>query len=149
MNKEEIIEGIRYIKPVKHRLELLPKPNGSIVIDDAYNSNSTGAEMALEVLKSFETRKKILITPGIVDLGEHSEEYNKKLGKQAAEAADFVILVGEKQAQPIYKGLQEKNFSDEKIYVAKDLKDALAKMEQIADANSVILFENDLPDNYM
>ena len=33
--------------------------------------------MALDVLSNFKTRKKIFITPGIVDLGEKSEEYNK------------------------------------------------------------------------
>ena len=82
LSEDEIIRGIRFLKPVTHRLELKRNPNGSIIIDDAYNSNVKGAKTALEVLKTFENMKKILITPGIVDLGAKTEEYNKELGKQ-------------------------------------------------------------------
>ena len=149
LSEEEIIAGARFLKPVPHRLELLGKPDGSLIIDDAYNSNSQGAKMALEVLASFNGRKKILITPGIVDLGEEAEKYNKELGKQAAKSADFIILVGEKQAEPILKGIKEENYPDEQVYVAKDLNDALAKMQSMADKNTVTLLENDLPDNYL
>ena len=123
--------------------------NNSIIIDDAYNSNVKGAKMALDVLASFNKRKRILITPGIVDLGEKSEEYNKNLGKQATSSADYIILVGEKQTEPIYKGIIEEGYNKNDIYIAKNLNDALNKMNSIVDNNSVILFENDLPDNYL
>ena len=63
LTEEQIKTGAKYIKPVTHRLELKPNPNGSIIIDDAYNSNIRGAKMALEVLKNFKNRKRILITP--------------------------------------------------------------------------------------
>ena len=149
LSEEEIQAGVRFLKPVPHRLELKMHANGNIVIDDAYNSNSSGAKMALEVLKNFQNRKRVLVTPGIVDLGEDSEKYNKILGNQAAEAADYIILVGEKQAEPIKKGIQEKNYPEENIFVAKDLNEAITKMNEVANANSVILLENDLPDNYL
>ncbi len=149
LTEEEIITGIRFLKPVTHRLELKRNPNGSIIIDDAYNSNIKGAKMALEVLANFKNRKRILITPGIVDLGEKSEEYNKNLGKQAAQSSDYIILVGEKQAEPILKGIEEENYNKNNIYVAKNLNDAIYKMNSIIDESSVVLFENDLPDNYL
>ncbi len=149
LTEEEIIRGIRFLKPVTHRLELKRNPNGSIIIDDAYNSNVKGAKAALEVLKNFKNMKKILITPGIVDLGTKTEEYNKELGKQAATSADFIILVGEKQAGPILKGINEIENNKEKVYVAKNLKDAIDKMNEIMNENTVVLFENDLPDNYL
>ena len=149
MTADEIKAGIRFIKPVPHRLELKQNPNGSIIIDDAYNSNTKGAKMALEVLKSFENKQRILITPGIVELGNKSDEINCELGKEAADSSDFVILVGAKQAVPILKGLKDKNYPDSKIYVAKNLQDGLNKMNQIIDNKSVVLLENDLPDNYL
>lgn len=105
--------------------------------------------MALEVLKNFENKKRILITPGIVELGDKSEEINSELGRNAADSSDFVILVGAKQAVPILKGLKEKNYPDDKIFIAKNLQEALSKMNQIVDNNSVVLLENDLPDNYL
>ena len=149
LSEDEIIRGIRFLKPVTHRLELKRNPNGSIIIDDAYNSNVKGAKTALEVLKTFDSMKKILITPGIVDLGAKTEEYNKELGKQAAVSADFIILVGEKQAEPILKGIKETEYDNEKVFVAKNLTEAISKMNEIIDSNTVVLFENDLPDNYL
>jgi len=149
LSEEEIIAGIRFLKPVVHRLELKRNPNGYMIIDDAYNSNVKGAKMALDVLASFNKGKRILITPGIVDLGEKFEEYNKNLGKQAAESADYIILVGEKQTKPIYDGVIEEGYNKNNIYIAKNLQDALNKLNSIIDKNSVVLFENDLPDNYL
>lgn len=149
MTASEIAMGARYLKAVPHRLAMHTNPNGSIIIDDAYNSNTRGAQMALEVLKNFEGRKRILMTPGIVELGDKSEELNSKLGEQAAESSDFVILVGAKQAVPILKGLQKKHYPKDKIYTAKNLTDAISKMNSIMDSNSVVLIENDLPDNYL
>ena len=149
LSQEEILAGVRFLKPVPHRLELKMHANGNIIIDDAYNSNSSGAKMALEVLKNFQNKTRILVTPGIVDLGEEAEKYNKTLGNQAAEAADYIILVGEKQAKPIKKGILEKNYKEENIFIAKDLGEAINKMNEIAKQNSVILLENDLPDNYL
>lgn len=149
LSEEEIKLGAKYIKPVKHRLELKQNPNGSIIIDDAYNSNVRGAKMALEVLKNFKDRQRILITPGIVELGDKSEEINRELGRNAAESSDFIILVGEKQAKPIYTGIKQKDYDESKVFIAKNLEEALAKMNQIMTSNSVILLENDLPDNYL
>ena len=149
LSEEEILIGVRSLKPVPHRLELIQKADGNLVIDDAYNSNSQGAKMALEVLASFNGRKKILVTPGIVDLGEEAEKYNEILGEQASDAADYIILVGEKQAKPILKGIENKKYPQEKVYVAKDLNEAINKMQELIDGNTVTLLENDLPDNYL
>ena len=149
LNAEQIKAGAKLIKPVEHRLQLKQNANGSIIIDDAYNSNIKGAKMAVEVLSEFKTRKKILITPGIVDLGEKQYEINKELGKYAANKCDYIILVGEKQAGPINDGLIEEKHPEDKKYIAKNLEEALVKMNQIIDNNSVILLENDLPDNYL
>ncbi|MBR3697316.1 MAG: UDP-N-acetylmuramoyl-tripeptide--D-alanyl-D-alanine ligase [Clostridia bacterium] len=149
LTEEEIKLGAKYIKQINHRLEIKQNSNGSIIIDDAYNSNNKGAKMALEVLKNFKDRQRILITPGIVELGDRAEEINKEFGKNAAESSDYIILVGEKQADYIYKGIKEKGYSDEKVFIAKNLEEALVKMNQIITPNSVVLLENDLPDNYL
>ena len=149
LSEDEITRGIRFLKPVTHRLELRRNPNGSIIIDDAYNSNVKGASAALEVLKAFKNMQRVLITPGIVDLGDKSKEYNKKFGEKAAQSCDYIILVGEKQAEPILEGIKEKGYESEKVYVAKNLNEAINKMNEIMNENTVVLLENDLPDNYL
>ena len=148
-NKEQIKSGVKMIRPVEHRLELKQNPNGSIIIDDAYNSNIKGAKAAVDVLGQFKNKQRILITPGIVELGDKQYELNKEFGKHAASGCDFAILVGEKQATPIKDGLKEAKFSEEKIYVAKNLDDALNKMNELINKDTVVLLENDLPDNYL
>ena len=147
LTPEEIGNGIGKINSVPHRLELLDK-GAYTVIDDAYNSNPAGAKAALDVLSKFEDFK-ILVTPGMVELGEKEEELNCEFGRQAADVCDFVILVGEKRAIPLKKGLLDKNYPEEKIYVAKDIGDAMNKVNSInADKKKIVLLENDLPDNY-
>lgn len=149
MTAEEIKIGAKYLKPVPHRLQLKQNANGSIIIDDAYNSNVKGATMALEVLKSFEKKQRILITPGIVELGDKSQEINRNLGKKAAECADYVILVGAEQTVPILNGLQDKHYPKENTFIAQNLQEALQEMNRITTKDTVILLENDLPDNYL
>lgn len=149
MSEDEIKVGAKYLKPVPHRLQLKQNQNGSIIIDDAYNSNVKGAGMALDVLKSFENKQRVLITPGIVELGDKSDEINRELGRKSAECADYIILVGVEQTKPIHTGLKDRHYPENQIYVAKNLNDALIKMNQITSSNTVILLENDLPDNYL
>lgn len=149
LTDEQIKMGIKYIKPVEHRLELRPNPNGSIIIDDSYNSNIRGAKMALETLGAFKKRQRILITPGIVELGEKSYEINKELGKEATKYCDYIMLVGEKQAGPLHDGIQEVGYPKEKIFIAKNLDEAIQKMYKMMDSKTVVLLENDLPDNYL
>ena len=149
LSSDEIKSGVKFIRPVPHRLELKQNPNGSIIIDDAYNSNIKGAKMALDVLKSFNHKKRILITPGIVELGNKAEEINKDLGKHSAHSADYIILVGAQQTVPIYNGIIEEGFPDKQLYIAKNLQDALSQMNRIITPDSVVLLENDLPDNYL
>ncbi len=149
LTEEQIKMGIKYIKPVEHRLELRPNPNGSIIIDDSYNSNVRGSKMALEVLGSFKDRQRILITPGIVDLGDKAYELNKNLGKEATKHCDFIMFVGEKQAVPMLDGVREEKYPENKVFVAKNLDEAIQKMYQMMDSKTVVLLENDLPDNYL
>lgn len=149
LTDKEIQLGIKMLKPIEHRLELKQHANGTIIIDDAYNSNTKGAKMAVEVLGRFKNKKRILVTPGIVELGDKTYEYNKIFGTQAASNCDYAILVGQKQAKPIYDGLIEKGFEKQKIFIADNFEGAMKKMNELMDSNTVILLENDLSDNYL
>jgi len=136
------------LEAVPHRLELVKKGN-DLIIDDAYNSNPSGTKAALETLSYFDGMK-ILLTPGMVELGAKQAELNEEFGKNAAKVCDYVILVDKHQTEPIYKGLKNAGFSENKIYVASDFTDAITHAYGIS-ANGrrkIILLENDLPDNY-
>ena len=121
----------------------------SVIIDDAFNSNPSGAKAALDTL-ALMNGYKILVSPGMVELGEQEYELNKAFGKQAAAVCDFVIAGGEKQAVPIVDGLKEAGYPEDKTYVAHSLNDALAKTDTLKTGGlkKIVLLENDLPDNY-
>ena len=138
---------IKKITSVPHRLELT-KTNGIIIIDDSYNSNPFGCKVALKTLAVFEGYK-ILITPGMVELGDEEDISNFNFGKDAGQVCDFVILVGEKQTEHIYKGLMESNFNKDNIFIANGVKEGFEKAYSIkTEKQKVLLIENDLPDNY-
>lgn len=136
----------RKLESVPHRLQLIRQGNG-LIIDDAYNANPSGTRAAIDALALFDSYK-ILVTPGMVELGEKQAELNRAFGAYAAGVCDYVILVG--QRPDILEGLLSKGYPAERIYTAKDIQDALAAAYR-RDSNGrekVILLENDLPDNY-
>ncbi len=145
---EDLKTAVRRLESVPHRLEL--KRNGDVtIIDDAYNSNPSGARAALEALSMLDGYK-ILVTPGMVELGEKSEELNREFGTEAAEVCDYVALVAGAAAPAIHRGLTEKGFPEEKIFDAKSLNEAMSRVYTLTtgEKKKIILLENDLPDNY-
>ncbi|MGK7370174.1 MAG: Mur ligase family protein [Candidatus Halalkalibacterium sp. M3_1C_030] len=136
------------IEPVEHRLEL--KKEGELyIIDDAFNSNPIGARNAVEILSRFESGRRIIITPGMIELGELEEEMNYAFGQSIGNAnLDLVILVGSKKTEAIRKGIASTGFSEEKVKVAGSLFKANDIMKDYAKAGDVILYENDLPDTF-
>jgi UDP-N-acetylmuramoyl-tripeptide--D-alanyl-D-alanine ligase len=148
LNFEEIKKGIQKIEPIPHRLNIINPGTGIIVIDDAFNSNPIGAKAALDVLSQFKEGRKIIVTPGMVELGAMEEEANRELGVNIGKVCDYVILVGHNRTIPIYEGLMEVGYNKDNIFVVKDLDEATVVIQRIAKAKDIILFENDLPDNY-
>lgn len=140
--------GVSRIEQVEHRLNMKRTPGGISIIDDAFNSNPDGARMALDVLRRMTQGKRIIITPGMIELGEKQVEYNYLLGKQIAEVCDYVMVVGRYNREAILKGLQEKNYPEDKVFVADTFADAQARLAQIAQPGDTVLYENDLPDTF-
>ncbi|MDR2525809.1 MAG: UDP-N-acetylmuramoyl-tripeptide--D-alanyl-D-alanine ligase [Oscillospiraceae bacterium] len=144
----EMRGAIRKLAPVPHRLELLDK-GGTLIIDDAYNSNPGGAKAALDALALFADRQKILITPGMIELGTRQAELNKTFGAQAAAVCDAIALVGAAQTEPIRQGVLEAGFAPDQCFTAQTLQDALQWANALPNARQkIILLENDLPDNF-
>lgn len=142
MEPTEIVKAIEELKPVPHRLEIKPRQNMTI-IDDAYNSNEDGFVYAAELLSLF-NGIKIFVTPGVVDLGDKTFETHKRIG-EFLNPLDYIILVGKSERT---KGLKEGIADKNKIIEVETIYDAWVKIGELKLENPVILFENDLPDNY-
>jgi UDP-N-acetylmuramoyl-tripeptide--D-alanyl-D-alanine ligase len=134
---------------VPHRLQVLPRTGGMTVIDDSYNANPVGVHNGLEVLAQFQGNAKILVTPGLVELGSLQESENRRYGEHAAKVCDHVILVGKAQTLPIQEGLRAGGMAPERVHIVQTLDEVTALLGSIGKPGDVVLFANDLPDNYL
>ena len=147
-SSKELYNAIKDLHPVEHRLSVKRTPNGVTILDDAYNSNPQGAQMALEVLGGYPGNRKIVITPGMIELGVKQEEYNERLGRQIAKHTDYAFLVGQYNRAALLKGLESENYPKDRIYACANLDEAVQRMNQVVSAGDVVLYENDLPDTF-
>lgn len=140
-----ILQAIESLSAVPHRLELI-EGSGVSIIDDSYNSNPSGARCALDTLKMFDTRK-VVVTPGLVELGEREREENYNLGGYIADIADVVLLVGNERIEPIKRALRDKDFCGE-VKCYESLKSCEKDFVNTLRMGDTLLILNDLPDIY-
>ena len=143
----DLQKAVKGVEPVEHRLQMKKYFNINL-IDDAYNANPKGCAMAVDVLSKM-PGKKVIITSGMIELGEKEYIENKKLGEIIAEnKIDEVILVGEKQTKPIQDGLKEHKYNDKKIHITNDIMEAFEILKEIDEGTTYCLLQSDLPDIY-
>lgn len=145
MSEEEIAQAVAGLDYIEHRLQLI-KSGGVNILDDGYNSNVKGAAAALDVLSCFKGRK-IVVTPGLVELGVLEESENKLLGARLV-GFDLVILVGETLIAPVRQGYTENGGDTEKLVFKPTLIAAQDVLKTYLQEGDTVLFLNDLPDIY-
>jgi UDP-N-acetylmuramoyl-tripeptide--D-alanyl-D-alanine ligase len=144
-----IVKGLSRVQAPSHRLQPIHnRPARIVVIDDAYNSNPEGARAALEVLRRHPAERRLLVTPGMVELGAQEQQLNRSLGEQAGAVCDLAVLVGPVRTQPIREGLLTAGMAEQDVHVVRDITEATTLLGRLTRAGDVVLFENDLPDTY-
>jgi UDP-N-acetylmuramoyl-tripeptide--D-alanyl-D-alanine ligase len=144
---ETIQERAKLIQPTEHRLEI--RKMGQItLIDNSYNTNPTVSKSSLKVLKEQKGSEKILITPGLVELGDEANKENEIFAKESSKVANQIIIVGRNAKKALLKGLNAGNFPKDKIHEVRSTGEAMSLLSKIAKPESVVLIENDLPDQY-
>lgn len=144
---EKLLYPVKQLESVPHRLQLMKQGNRTI-IDDAYNSNKSGFKAALDTLAMFEDLR-ILVTPGMVELGAREYEENEEVGIYAHDKCDYAILIGKKRTKPIQDGLLKSGFPKQKMILVDSLEEAFQQVNAVpGERQKVVLIENDLPDNY-
>ena len=141
--------GVKQIEQVEHRLSM--RTNGGItILDDAYNSNPTGARMALDVLSGFDTAgARYVVTPGFVEMGAKQYDNNCAFGRDiAASKADAVFVVNEVNREAITTGLKEGGYDMSCVTTVASFKEAMAELQPRLKVGDVVLYENDLPDSF-
>ena len=147
--REKLYNRVKQLEQVEHRLSMRTS-GGITILDDAYNSNPTGARMALEVLSGFATTgAKYVVTPGFVEMGAKQYDNNRAFGRDiAASKADGVIVVNKVNREAITAGLEAGGYDMTRVSKVASFKEAMAELQPRLKAGDVVLYENDLPDSF-
>lgn len=145
---EKIKYAVEKIEQVEHRLNMKKTPGGITIIDDAFNSNPTGSAMALDVLGSISGGKRIIVTPGMIELGDRQQELNFQFGKRFHGNCDLAIVIGEYNKQAIVEGALDGGMSADDIITAPSFEKAQEILNKTIKAGDIVLYENDLPDTF-
>lgn len=148
LTDSEIQKGVNSIDQVEHRLSIKKTPGGITILDDAFNSNPTGSKMALDVLSEMKEGRRIIVTPGMIELGEKQYELNKEFGEKIASSADIAIVVGEYNKDAILDGLKKGGMDNENIVTVKDFNESQKYLSDKLKKGDTVLYENDLPDTF-
>ena len=148
VSAEDFRRGIAKLKPIAHRLQPIAGQNGILVIDDSYNGSAHGVEEAIRVLERFKDRRKLYVTPGLVETGDQARALHERIGKRLARVADVVILINNSVTHYIVQGLLANGFAKKDIIFFPTAVEAHREMQKITKPGDVVLFQNDWPDNY-
>jgi UDP-N-acetylmuramoyl-tripeptide--D-alanyl-D-alanine ligase len=133
------------LQPVDNRLVLDRKGSVSF-IRDAYNSNPTGFSAALEILHTIEGKRKILLTPGMIELGERQYKENEQIAEKAAKVCDLIVVISAVNREALLSGLAKAEYPKEKTVVVDTRAEAFAYLAQHQIPGDLVLIENDLGD---
>ena len=136
------------MQPAESRLALQTTAAGITIINDAYSANPKGIISALKILGMRKMGARLLITPGMIELGDLQDDENRKLGLLAAQQATDIILIGKSQTQPIAEAIQSTSFDRSRLRIVETLQESVDWYQQNLKAGDTVLFLNDLPDTY-
>jgi len=147
LTAEDVAASLRSTPQIAHRLEVKRQSGGAIVIDDAYNSNPVGFASALALLDTLRQPggRRILVTPGMAELGSEHEAEHARIGHLAAAHVDILVAVAPHRVAPLIAGFSEAA-PERTIVSCATFADARSWLDSNLAGNDVVLIENDLPD---
>ena len=147
LSKQQIAKGIAETRPFEHRMQPY-QLNGAWVIDDTYNGNIDGIEAGLKLLKSLKAKRKIYVTPGLVEQGSSAEAIHVRIGKLIAKAQpDEVVLMGNSVTDYIKQGLKAGKFNNQ-LKIESEPPRFYAHLDSFVAEGDIVMLQNDWPDNY-
>ncbi|MGI6681180.1 MAG: Mur ligase family protein [Bdellovibrionota bacterium] len=146
LEPKTVVDIIASIEPLSNRLVLKNYGNNLIYLEDGYNSNPLGFDAALDVLKALDVKRRIVMTPGIIELGKTQFEENYKIALKITKICDKVIFVGNENKEAYKKAFDEQNFKN--VQYVESREEGFKELTSYQEAGDGVLIENDLPDWY-
>lgn len=148
LTEDEISRAVESIEQVEHRLNVKRTPGGITIIDDAFNSNPAGSRMAVDVLSQFKDGKRIIVTPGMIELGPEQDRLNRDLGDHIGKNVDIAVIVGEYNRKSLVEGIRATDFDEKNLHIVDSFTESQKLLSKIMKSGDTVLYENDLPDSF-
>ncbi len=141
-----VAERLADLPGADHRATVVTGASGATIVDDTFNSNPAGARAALELVGRLggEGGRRVLVTPGMVELGELQDAENEQLAAAAAGIVDDLVIVGRTNRRALQQGAGDRA----QVTLVDHREEAVAWVQGRVGAGDVVLYENDLPDHY-
>jgi UDP-N-acetylmuramoyl-tripeptide--D-alanyl-D-alanine ligase len=140
-----LVERAPLLAAAANRSTVAVAASGVTVIDDTFNANPAGAKAALATLRGLEAGRRIVVTPGMIELGPLQQEANAEFAREAGQSADLVIVVGRTNRKALLQGLRDTSCE---VQCVETRDEAVALVKSTVNARDAVLYENDLPDHY-
>jgi UDP-N-acetylmuramoyl-tripeptide--D-alanyl-D-alanine ligase len=93
--------------------------------------------------------RRVVVTPGMVELGARQAEENAAFSRRAATVATDLVVVGRTNRRALVRGAQSAaTESGPRLVVVRTRQEATDWVRGHLGAGDVVLYENDLPDHY-
>jgi len=166
VDRADIALRLAGLPAVEHRLQAVPAGSGATILDDTYNSNPSGAAEALAVLAALAAGdtgagadsgaargahgggRRVVVTPGMVELGDRQDVENRRFGEAIARVATDVLVVGRTNRRALLAGLAAVPDSTTGVHLVVNRDEAVGWVRTHLCPPDVVLYENDLPDHY-
>ena len=160
VDRQDIGGRLAALPSVDHRLQAARSESGVSILDDTYNANPAGAAEALEALVAQAPRapgpdggagpapRRVVVTPGMVELGSRQHEENKRFGAMVAAVADDLIVVGRTNRRALVAGAASDRGGGLTVTLVDHRHHAVSWVRQHLGPGDAVLYENDLPDHY-
>lgn len=141
MTLKEIAEAARELQSLEGTFRICFGKKGAMLVDSTYSSNPSGVQAALDYLQIFDDKKKVVLFPGIIELGEASDRIHRELGQAIAESCDLLVIPTEDFVEPLLEGIRNSDRDHIDVIHGVSSSQILDRLNAIADADVVFLFE--------
>ena len=145
--EEAVAERLATLPTPPHRLSVSQGQTGATILDDTYNANPAGAVAALAALARYGSpeHRRVVVTPGMVELGSQQHEQNRRFAAAASAAATHVVVVGHTNRAALVAGAAGGSAD---VVVVETRDQAVAWVREHLREGDAVLYENDLPDHF-
>ena len=137
LSLSQIKADLKKINPNLFSPKLINLSKNIYIVDNSYNSSIEGFTNIIEYVSSLSEFKKIIITPGLIELGKTSHQDHLQLGKLLKNIDQIIVT------QPNY--FTELNFNKNAQLITSP-NQIIKKLKELNQPNSLFIFQGRIPE---